>query len=98
MLEEAKNVYSQPVDNIGDKFYYLQKNLGLILFKSQSSLEQKAIEDLNFKIYKYSKLPLEQIIKEYNGNYNFETIRNFYNNINFGRKYDIKVIDKENRR
>ena len=98
MLDEAQKAYSQWVDNIGDRFYYLQKNLGLALFKSQSSLKQKALDDLNFRIYNYSTLHLDQIVKEYNNkkkNYDFESIRQFLKNINKNKRFNIYISENK---
>ena len=101
LLNDADNDYQQPVDNIGDRFYYLQKNLISVLFKKKSSLLYNATEELNYMVYKYSILNPEEIIKEYNDkkkgkNYKFDILRQFYNEIDLTQKLDINTILKKN--
>ena len=100
MLEKAKNVYSQPVDNIGDKFYYLQKNAKLALFSKHSSLEEKALEAVNYQFYGYKIIDPKEIIEEFNknsngNNYKFENFEAFFNNINNHTKFDIFTINTD---
>ena len=101
LLNDTDRVYQQPVDNIGDRFYYLQKNLISVLFKKKSSLLYNATEELNYMVYKYSILNPEEIIKEYNDkkkgkNYKFDILRQFYNEIDLKQKLDINTIFKKN--
>ena len=97
LLEEAEEQYSQKVDNIGDKFYYLQKNLELILFKKQSSLSSKATEELNYRVYNNSILLPEKIIKEYNNkkkgkNFKFNDIKKLFRDIVNHKKFDVNTV------
>ena len=101
ILNDADNAYNQTVDNIGDKFYYLQKNLQLVLFKKISTLEQFANEELNHNIYKYSILNPDEIIKQYNNNkqgknYKFKDLKEFFFKINKNKIYDINTYADPN--
>jgi hypothetical protein len=82
ILKDAEEVYNQTVDHIGDRFYYLQKNLGLVLFKKQYNLEHYATEELKYTIYKYSVMNGDEIIKIYNEkrankNYKFDDLKKY---------------------
>ena len=97
ILQEAQIAYKEPVDNIGDRFYYLQKNLELILFKKKSSLVQKGIEELNYRIYNYLNLHPESIIQKYNENkakknYQFDDLRNYFINIDKKKTFDVNTL------
>ena len=95
LLEQSENIYTKPVDNIGNRFYYLQKNLGLVLFKRQSSLKQKAIEEVNYRVYNYSILYLEKIIDEYNKrekNYDFNLLKEYFEGIKKNKKFEVNLF------
>ena len=99
-LEDAEQYYKVEVDNIGDRFYYLQRNLDLMLFKKQSCLEQKAYEELDYRIYNYTLLDPEKISKEYNDyrkehNYKFSEISQLFENTNKSKKFDIYTVNIE---
>ena len=99
-LKDAKQYYKVEVDNIGDRFYYLQRNLDLILFKKQSCLEQKAYEELNYRIYNYTLLDPEKISNEYNNyrkehNYEFSEISQLFENTNKTKKFDVYTVKIE---
>jgi len=99
-FEDAEKYYKVDVDNIGDRFYYLQRNLDLILFKKQSCLEQKANEELYFKIYNYTSLEPEKVIIDYNNqkkkhNYKFSEIKEYFEKINKQRKFDVYTVNTE---
>ena len=101
MFEEAEKTYKKIVDNIGDRFYYLQKNLELILFKKKSNLVQRAIEELNYRIYNYSFLNPEEIIEKYNenksrSNYNFNNLKQFFKSINKNKTFDVNTLPSNN--
>ena len=96
----AEKYYGVAVDNIGDRFYYLQRNLDLILFKKQSCLEQKAYEELNYRIYNYTLLEPQKIINDYNNdrknyNYKFSDINQFFKSISKTRKFDVYTVNTE---
>ena len=97
ILNDANNAYSQIVDILGDRFYYLQKNLGLVLFKRQSILEEFATEELQYSIYKYSVMNREQIIKEFNEkrenkNYKFEDLKEYILNKKQNKIFDVNTV------
>jgi hypothetical protein len=99
-LEDAEKYYKVEVDNIGDRFYYLQRNLDLILFKKQSCLEQKAYEELNYRIYNYTLLDPEKISNEYNNyrkehNYKFSEIKELFEKTNKSKKFDVYTVNIE---
>ena len=101
ILNDVDNAYNQTVDNLGDRFYYLQKNLQLVLFKRKTSLEQFANEELNHNIYKYSILNPDEIIKRYNNNkegkdYKFIDLRDYFNKRNKNKKYDVNTDAETN--
>ena len=82
ILKDAEKEYNQTVDHIGDRFYYLQKNLGLVLFKKQYNFEHYATEELKYTIYKYSVMNGDEIIKIYNEkrankNYKFDDLKKY---------------------
>jgi hypothetical protein len=82
ILKDAEEAYNQTVDHIGDRFYYLQKNLGLVLFKKQYNLEHYATEELKYTIYRYSVMNRDEIIKIYNEkrankNYKFDDLKKY---------------------
>ena len=89
------------MDKIGDRFYYLQKNLELVLFKRKSSLISIATEELNYKIYDNSILHPEEIIREYNNNkkgknYKFDDLKHYIKDINKNKKFDVNTAKKNN--
>ena len=97
MIEESNNYYSFSVDNIGDRFYYLQKNLGLIIFKKQNTFGEKAVEEINYRIYNYTLLNPDEILNEFNNNNKkvlvFENLKEFFNKRKNGTKFDVNTAD-----
>jgi hypothetical protein len=96
ILDEANTVYNEPVDNIGDKLYYLQKNLKSVIFKRKSSLLQYAIDELNYNIYKYSE-NIEETIKNYDNNEieSFDVLKKFFNDNKNRKKFDVNTTFPE---
>ena len=97
MINESNYYYSSSVDNIGDRFYYLQRNLGVIIFKKQNTFKEKAIEEINYRIYNYTLLNPEEIINEFNNNKKgsfkkFDELKDIFQNIKKNKKLDINTI------
>ena len=84
----SKDYYNKLVDNIGDRFYYFQKNFKLVLFKQQVSLEQKANEELKNIIYDYS-IPSEDKLSD--KTYKFEDLKNYFSKINKNKFFDVNT-------
>ena len=96
ILNEATYKYSQKVDNIGDKFYYLQKNLISVVFKSKFTLVQLGEEEKNYKINNYSEIhPQEIINSDINNkegkNYKFSDIIDIFNSMSTNPKFDVNT-------
>ena len=97
MINESYIYYNSSVDNIGDRFYYLQRNLGLIIFKKQNTFNEKAIEEINYRIYNYILLNPEEIINEFNNNKKgsfkkFEELIDIFQNIKRKKHFDVNTI------
>ena len=88
IMTYSQENYSKSVDNIGDRFYYFQKNFKLVLFKKQVSLEQKANEELKNIIYNYS-IPSQDIIS--NKNYKFKEMKLFFEKISKNKYFDVNT-------
>ena len=96
ILKEATDKYSQKVDNIGDRFYYLQKNLISVVFKSKFTLYQLGEEEKNYKIYDYFEIHPQEIINSYinnkaDKNYKFDDIKDIFNNMSTNPKFDVNT-------
>ena len=100
MMNEAERAYNKTVDKIGDKFYYLQKNLELVLFNKKSNLKSIATGELNYKIYNISILHPEEIIQGYNDNkngknYKFDDIKQYFKKLNKNKIFDVNTVKKK---
>ena len=96
ILNEATYKYSQKVDNIGDKFYYLQKNLISVVFKSKFTLVQLGEQEKRYKIYNYSEIHPQEIINSYinkkeGKNYKFDDIIDIFNSMSANPKFDVNT-------
>ena len=64
-LTRKLNVYKVKVDILGDKFYYIQKNMEKILLKKRDDMYKTAIDYLNSLVYtSYKEGPIKKIMKE----------------------------------
>ena len=45
-INKCNDIYKQDVDYIGNRYYYIKKNVVLSLFKQQTSLKQRALDEL----------------------------------------------------
>jgi hypothetical protein len=88
--------FNDPVDNIGNRYYYFKKNFVLSLIKKQTSLEQRAVDELmgfksNGKVFDPEKL-----MKDYNDKYKDKKFDE--KELNETLKYYNESIAKENKK
>ena len=89
IIEYSSNFYKYSVDNIGDRFYYFQKNFKSVLFKKQVSFKQKGNDELKNIVYNYNIPQEEQILDE---KYRFEELIQFFEKINKSKVLDVNTI------
>ena len=76
--ETLENIYdyNYDVDNIGNRYYYVKKNFNLTLFKKQTSLLQRAYDEIKEYSYKGTVLDPVKIMNLYNDKYKNKDIDN----------------------
>ena len=81
IIDNSKR-FNDPVDYIGNRYYYIKKNYVLILMKEQTSLKTKALGELmKFQLESQGiVLDPEYMMKKYNEHYN-------------GKEYDDKELN-----
>ena len=88
--------FNDPVDNIGNRYYYIKKNFVLSLIKKQTSLEQRAEDELmgfksNGKVF-----DPEKIMKDYNDRYKDKKFDE--NELDGTLSYYKNLLGKENKK
>ena len=91
--------FNDNVDNIGNRFYYLIKNFVLSINKTQTSLYEKGLEEINRTEYEGTILNISQIIEMYNETYldksivfsDFEKIINNFKDLKETKKINIFI-------
>ena len=95
--------YNEPVDNIGNRYYYVKKNFLLSLIKGQTSLIQRAKDEkLNYQGERTIMDP-GKIYDEYNEMFNgkkfdyneLNNLLDIFSNILDKRRIDIHTVGKE---
>ena len=61
--------YNEDVDNIGNRYYYVKKNFNLTLFKQQTSLYQRAVDEIQEFSSEGTVLDPVKIMNLYNKKY-----------------------------
>ena len=61
--------FNNYVDNIGNRYYYVKKNFLSTLFVEQTSLQQRAIDELEGYLYKGTVLDSSKLLEDYNNKY-----------------------------
>ena len=85
--------YNKNVDIIGNRYYYVKKNFLSTLFKEQTSLQQRAIEEIETYLYERKFLDPASLYDDYNKKY----IGNSFDNkeLNNTIKYYSNIIKRE---
>ena len=91
-------IYDNPVDNIGNRYYYVRKNFLLYLVKQQTSFEQRAKDEItNYQnegiILDPGKI-YDEYQKEYKGKINDQELYNtikYYRDIIF--RQNVNILD-----
>ena len=102
---DCLKVYNDPVDNIGNRYYYVKKNFELTLIKKQTSLKQRARDEIMH--YQNEGIILEpgEIYKDYQKEFNGkktnkeelnELIDYFKYNFKNWSKLHVQTIGKKN--
>ena len=90
--------YNSPVDNIGNRYYYIKKNFITTLIKQQTSLEQRAKDELNGFFYEGTVIDPNKIMKEYNEHYeDYEKLNDLihkFSNILEKIRFDVHTLGK----
>ena len=105
MVEEWKKslanlyIYNSPVDNIGNRYYYVKNNFVLSLIKKQTSLEQRAKDEIISYHSEGTILDPSKIYDEYQKEYGKKTtgkeleyIINYYMKINGNARFDVFTL------
>ena len=94
------NIFKNPVDNIGNRYYYVKRNFVLSLIKEQTSLEQKAKDEIiayqNEGIILDPGKIFDDYQKEYDGkktdDKELDYTAQYYSNIISNPIFDIYII------
>ena len=84
--------YNNPVDNIGNRYYYVKKNFNLTLFKRQKSFKQRASDELQKFLYNWTILEPETIMRMYNQVYKNKKFDK--NELNNSIKHFINILER----
>ena len=94
--------YNKNVDNIGNRYYYVKKNYLSTLFKEQTSLQQRAIEEIEAYLYERTVLDPVSLYNDYKKKYSGKSFDNkeltntikYYSNIIKRVRLDIFTVNK----
>ena len=90
--------FNKDVDDIGNRYYYVKKNLISSLIDTQTSLAKRAQDELREYFYEGLTIDPKKIIDEYNGNYDKyqdlnELTKEFRDILN-KKRYEVHTVGK----
>ena len=96
--------YNRNVDNIGNRYYYLKKNFVTSLEKEQTSLRQRALDELRGFQSNNTIIDPAEVMKEYNDKYGNTTLSdkeelnnmiNTFKNLVNRKRFNVYFFDEE---